>query len=912
MNLFDALLDPAFYWEKNPTGEIILARANLAANRLCFANQAWQIGEAFERIFVSVPELGDAVQQGFQFGIALRKTVHLSFMGGESELYQVDILAVNEGCVLTSFRRLTDSPHMEAIVSSIHREFSHALLGAAPFPIVVISEERVVQLANQAFLDLFGISKDLMGDQLVSQLFPAAAAELLLGHVSQVIATGQAEYWQESMPIGGEDRYFKTIGYPMRDHAGFLKSIGVTLIEFTEVMKAEAHVRDQQQKIQVHLKEIDVLYQLSDIANQTLDQIIDGVTQLLPQAFQFPEITRVQVFLDGQVFRTSRFRPTPWKLERAVEVDGKKVGLIEVYYLEERPETSFGPFLSEEVKLLAIVSERLGRIVEGYDAQKEIARRVNEIAALENVTANLRNARTPAEMFPILLTQTLAAIPSDYGALIVIENGSLRMVARSGRSISEERVFEQVQKMYRPGNPPRDNLLDRAGGSISRTFIHSMDSDLSQIIMPIFSSETAVGFLCLARKSGEVFSQDETSVLVSIAGTAGNAIQRAGLMEILEKKVAARTRELSALYDLATIANEATALEGMLENVLDIVLKTAGCVAGMIHLYNSESNCLLLTQHSGITQSALEEWEIIQANSPGWAWVVHENAPRMVTNLENSPSAQPDLSAFTGKTYIGCPLRIKGSPVGLLSLFSEQDQNLGVEELLLLSAISDQISLGVESVRIRKKSEQTLIYAERQRLARDLHDSISQSMYSLVLFAGASRQLASSNGSMDLLSYLTRIEETSHQALRDLRLLVYELRPDALQEAGLAGALRQRLEAVEKRAGMEAHLDVSGQAVLPEKVETALYRIAQEALNNSLKHARATKINVQIHYQSDAVELEIADNGQGLDIKDAQGKGGAGLKNMQTRADEIGAVFSLHTFPGEGTVILVHKEMTGE
>jgi signal transduction histidine kinase/PAS domain-containing protein len=912
MNLFDALLDPALYWEKNPAGVIVLARANSAANRLWPANQTWPTGEAFERIFVAVPELGDAVQQAFHFGTTLRKTLQLSVAGGEHGLYQVDILAVDEGCVLTSFRRLTESPHIEAIVSSIHREFSHALLETAPFPILIISVERVVQLANQACLDLLGISNGLVGSQPVSRLFPAAAAELLLGHVSQVIASGRAEYWQEGISIGGEDRYFKTIGYPMKDHAGNLKSVGVTLIEFTEVMKAEARVRDQQQKLQVHLKEIDVLYRLSDIANQTLDQIIDGVTQLLPQAFQYPEITRVQVFLDGQVFRTSRFRPTAWKLERSVEVDGKNVGLIEVYYLEDRPDAFLGPFLSEEVKLLAIVSERLGRIVEGYESQKEIARRVNEIAALENVTANLRNARTPAEMFPILLTQTLAAIPSEKGALILIENSGLRVVAMSGRRTGEERILRQVQKMYHSDHPPRENQPDWVDEPISRTFLLPMAPDLSEIIMPIFSSETAIGFLYLARNAGEVFSQDETSVLVSIAGTAGNAIQRAGLMEILEKKVAARTRELSALYDLATIANEATALEGMLENVLHIVLKTAGCVAGMIHLYNSESNCLLLSQHTGISQPVLEEWDTIHLSSPDWTWAIQENAPRMLTNLENSAGAQPDLSLFTGKTYIGCPLRIKGSPVGLLSLFSEQDQNLGVEELLLLSAISDQISLGVESVRIRKKSEQTLIYAERQRLARDLHDSISQSMYSLVLFAGASRQLASTNGSVDLLSYLTRIEDTSHQALRDLRLLVYELRPDALQEAGLAGALRQRLEAVEKRAGMEAHLDVSGQAVLPEKVETALYRIAQEALNNSLKHARATKINVQIHYQPDAVELEIADNGQGLDIKDAQGKGGAGLKNMQTRADEIGAVFSLHTYPGEGTVILVHKEMADE
>jgi signal transduction histidine kinase len=134
---------------------------------------------------------------------------------------------------------------------------------------------------------------------------------------------------------------------------------------------------------------------------------------------------------------------------------------------------------------------------------------------------------------------------------------------------------------------------------------------------------------------------------------------------------------------------------------------------------------------------------------------------------------------------------------------------------------------------------------------------------------------------------------------------VHELRPLALEKEGLVGALQQRLDAVERRAGMDARLIVEGELDLLPDVEEALYRIAQEALNNALKHAAATMVRVSIHADEDKVVLEVADNGKGFDPQAVSDEGGMGLTTMRERAEKLGGTLVLISAPGEGTTVTV-------
>jgi signal transduction histidine kinase len=202
-------------------------------------------------------------------------------------------------------------------------------------------------------------------------------------------------------------------------------------------------------------------------------------------------------------------------------------------------------------------------------------------------------------------------------------------------------------------------------------------------------------------------------------------------------------------------------------------------------------------------------------------------------------------------------------------------------------------------------AEELAVVKERNRLARELHDSVTQSLYSLTLFTEAVRHMAEEAGEKGIEQYIEQIGVIGQQALKEMRLLVYELQPIELGEVGLARALRNRLEAVEGRAGVEARLEMDELDKLPPDVEKELFRIALEALNNSLKHANAGSITVYLRQPSGMIEMEIVDDGLGFNPQDVIDQGGSGLKNIHERSEQIDGKASIHSQPGEGTTVKV-------
>ncbi|HOU41027.1 MAG TPA: PAS domain S-box protein [Promineifilum sp.] len=195
---------------------------------------------------------------------------------------------------------------------------------------------------------------------------------------------------------------------------------------------------------------------------------------------------------------------------------------------------------------------------------------------------------------------------------------------------------------------------------------------------------------------------------------------------------------------------------------------------------------------------------------------------------------------------------------------------------------------------------------ERRRLARDLHDSVTQSLYSITLLAEVARRHAQSGNASATLEQIERLGALSQQCLREMRLLVYELRPAMVEESGLVGALRQRLEAVEQRSGVHVHLDASDDQRIPLPIQNELFRVAEEALNNALKHAHASQLTIGLQTTVDEVALSIADNGRGFDAHVARTAGGQGLSNMAERVSRLGGRFHIDTAPGQATTIRVH------
>jgi signal transduction histidine kinase len=264
------------------------------------------------------------------------------------------------------------------------------------------------------------------------------------------------------------------------------------------------------------------------------------------------------------------------------------------------------------------------------------------------------------------------------------------------------------------------------------------------------------------------------------------------------------------------------------------------------------------------------------------------------------------------------PLMAKGRLVGAIQLGARQIRVFAPEELSLLAAIGQQVGVAVENARLYEQAQQSAAYAERSRLARELHDSVTQSLYSLTLYAEAVARMMQDGEHAQAADALREMRDTAQEALREMRLLIFQLRPPALEKSGLAAALQARLDAVEARGGIRAKLLVEGTLdaeQLSLSIQEELYHIAQEALNNALKHAHPQQVRVCLRFSQDAICLEISDDGSGFALANAQESGGLGLPGMRERAERIGADLEIESAPGQGTKVMVrvpHSPKTEE
>jgi signal transduction histidine kinase len=196
---------------------------------------------------------------------------------------------------------------------------------------------------------------------------------------------------------------------------------------------------------------------------------------------------------------------------------------------------------------------------------------------------------------------------------------------------------------------------------------------------------------------------------------------------------------------------------------------------------------------------------------------------------------------------------------------------------------------------------------ERERLARELHDSVTQSLYSVNLYANAAVLALTAGKEETAAGYLRELQETAQEGMRDMRLLIFQLHPPELETEGLTAVLQARLAAVEARAGLQTEFRVEGERRLPIAVESELYWIAQEALNNVVKHAQARHVSVRLHYTATSICLEVQDDGIGFDpeVIPPSGHGGVGLRSITERTVRLGGSLACESRPASGTRVKV-------
>jgi nitrate/nitrite-specific signal transduction histidine kinase len=375
---------------------------------------------------------------------------------------------------------------------------------------------------------------------------------------------------------------------------------------------------------------------------------------------------------------------------------------------------------------------------------------------------------------------------------------------------------------------------------------------------------------------------------------------------LLEQKVADRTRELATLNAITAQVSHSLDLQEILDSALDEVLAATEMDAGQAYRLDEENQMLVLMAQRGLGEEPghcedripLEDSLAGRAAGEGVPLIWRPGMPGL--REPQGPASRADL-----QTVVSVPLIAQGRTVGAINLGSYAPRDIPEEELSLLASIGQQIGVAIENAHLYEQAQQLAIMKERNRLARDLHDSVTQALYGIALYAeAASRQLSASQVSTTA-EHLLDIRATAQESLREMRLLVFELRLPMLKNEGLAAAIQARLEAVEARVGMKTEFQIQGEDQLASEVEEGLYRIAQEALNNALRHAQAGSVAIHLGKDRHLATLEIVDDGVGFDPTAVKDGGGFGLRTMAERAARLGGTLTVESEPGHGTRVRV-------
>jgi PAS domain S-box-containing protein len=382
----------------------------------------------------------------------------------------------------------------------------------------------------------------------------------------------------------------------------------------------------------------------------------------------------------------------------------------------------------------------------------------------------------------------------------------------------------------------------------------------------------------------------------------------------LETAVSDRTRELSTMLEVSHKIASTLELEPLLYLILDQIQKVIPNSGSAIFTLDEGVLTVAAYQVPGFPPQERPIFLSV-GRAERFQPLIQEKQVQIVDDIQgDTPLARavqeslPGRAGFTfahARSWIGIPLVYHERLTGLLSLvhsdpgfYTQRHAHLGL-------TIANQIAVTVENVRFYEQAQNLAVLEERSRIARELHDSVTQLLYGITLYCTAtSRSLRSANHSQ-VEQNLVEIKENAMQALQEMRLLILELNPPLLQKAGLAAALQASLEVIETRTGLQTELKLDGVSRLPRAIESDLYRIAMEALNNLVRYAHAKKVTVGLRAGDGWVWLEICDNGVGFDLAQAWKSGGMGLHSMEQRARGLGGRLEVTSSPGAGTRILV-------
>jgi signal transduction histidine kinase len=412
------------------------------------------------------------------------------------------------------------------------------------------------------------------------------------------------------------------------------------------------------------------------------------------------------------------------------------------------------------------------------------------------------------------------------------------------------------------------------------------------------------------------------SVAVLIVWLMGRVLSRQDrLMDELRRlrgEAEQRSHELATLLAISRSVSSTLEMEPLMGTMLDELKTVVDYSAVSVRLL-VDGDLVLFAYRGAETEAHWRRARAPLSDSPAVQEVVRRRAPLIVRDFRTDEPAL--LDAFRRRqaaaleplwpqlrAWMGVPLVVRDSVIGAIVLSHGQPGAYTARHAELALTFAGHAALAIENARLYAQAQQTASLEERQKLARELHDSVSQALYGIALGARTARTLLDRDPAraIEPVDYVLQLAEAG---IAEMRALIFELRPESLEQEGLVAALEKHAASLRARYQLEVEADLCGEPDVPLPAKEALYRIAQEALHNTVKHAQAQHVWLRLAAADGMVELEARDDGVGFDAGGSF-PGHLGLTSMRERIARLGGSVAIDSAPGAGTRITARVPVT--
>jgi PAS domain S-box-containing protein len=574
-----------------------------------------------------------------------------------------------------------------------------------------------------------------------------------------------------------------------------------------------------------------------------------------------------------------------------------------------QPERRFGPRDVETLELFAKhAALALGNAALYEEARAQHARLVTLRDVIERISSEL-DLQVLLNRLAVSATELLEA---DWGTIALVdeETGTARIEA--GFNMPPGALGRQLG----PGEGLSGlTLAQRApvllGPDDSQPMAPEPYSNPARahIGVPIWWQDRLIGTFGLSSaQPGKVFTASDVDMLALLARHAAVAIENAGLYSALQE----RFSQVEAISAVGTALVEERVLERVLETVAAQVmglLDADGCSVWLLEADEEartpdEELALVVSLGLGSEQMAGRR---LALNDSYTGSAILEGAPAIVEDLSNADLHQTVILGEVGiDTMLIVPLHTTERSVGALNLYGRVGRRFGPRDTEIMTLFAHQAAVAIENARLYEQARTLAVAEERNRMAREIHDTLAQGFTGILLQLQVAESLLDGE-EPDARARLQRAQELARSSLREARRSVWNLRPSTLQGRTLPEALRDHLAEWRGQTGIGTNLIVVGEErPLAPATEETLLRVAQEALNNAYKHARASQVEVTVVIELDQVKVRICDDGVGLgELARPSDGGGFGLVSMRERAGRLGGTLEIESAPNQGTCVQV-------